>query len=63
MFTLDNDGNPVTTGPGVSYLDLCARSARAGCQDAADVGAGIRSVLTGQTVHSELKYPCPFAGR
>ncbi len=65
MFTTDNGGDPVMTGVGVNYLDMCARSARAGCPDAADVEVGIRSVLAGQTVHSELEYPCPSpaAGR
>jgi diguanylate cyclase (GGDEF)-like protein len=65
MFTIDNEGDPATTGVGVNYLDMCARSAEAGCYEAAVVAEGIRSVLTGETVHSELEYPCPSpaAGR
>ena len=59
MFALDNGGRPDATGVGVSYLDLCARSAAAGCEDAAAVAAGLRAVLAGDTVHSELEYPCP----
>ena len=34
MFALDNGGQPESTGVGVNYLDLCARSAAAGCTDA-----------------------------
>ncbi len=65
MFALDNGGDPTTTGVGVNYLELCDRSARAGCQDAAIVADGIQSVLSGRTVHSEFEYPCPSpaAGR
>jgi diguanylate cyclase (GGDEF)-like protein len=59
MFTLDNGGSPESTGPGVSYLEVCERSARAGCSDAAEVVAGLRAVLAGEQVDSELQYPCP----
>ncbi len=59
MFALDNGGHPDTTGVGVNYRDVCARSAAAGCEDAALAGAGLRAVLAGETVHTELEYPCP----
>ena len=59
MFAVDNGGQPESTGLGVNYLDLCARSAASGCQDAARVADGLRAVLAGHTVHSELEYPCP----
>ena len=59
MFAVDNGGQPERTGVGVNYLDLCARSAVAGCRDAARVADGLRAVLAGHTVHSELEYPCP----
>ena len=59
MFAVDNGGQPERTGVGVNYLDLCARSAAAGCRDAARVADGLRAVLAGHTVHSELEYPCP----
>ena len=59
MFALDNGGQPELTGVGVNYLDLCARSAAAGCLDARLAAAGVRAVLAGHTVHSELEYPCP----
>jgi diguanylate cyclase (GGDEF)-like protein len=59
MFALDNGGRPDMTGVGVNYLDLCARSAAAGCEDARMVVIGMRAVLAGETVYSELEYPCP----
>ncbi len=59
MFAVDNGGQPESTGVGVNYLDLCARSATAGCQDARRAADGLRAVLAGTTVHSELEYPCP----
>ncbi len=59
MFALDNGGQPDSTGEGVNYLDVCTRSAAAGCDDAAAVAAGIRSVLDGDMVESDLEYPCP----
>jgi diguanylate cyclase (GGDEF)-like protein len=59
MFAVDNGGQPESTGAGVNYLDLCARSAASGCQDAARAADGLRAVLAGHTVHSELEYPCP----
>jgi diguanylate cyclase (GGDEF)-like protein len=65
MFAIDNGGRPEATGPGINYLQVCTRSAAAGCQDAADVAAGLRAVLAGDTVEAELEYPCPSpaAGR
>lgn len=59
MFAMDNGGQPESTGVGVNYLDLCARSAAAGCRDAARAADGLRAVLAGHTVRSELEYPCP----
>ncbi len=59
MFAVDNGGQPDSTGEGVNYLAVCTRSAAAGCADAAAVAAGIRSVLAGDMVESDLEYPCP----
>ena len=59
MFAMDNGGQPESTGVGVNYFDLCARSAAAGCQDAQRAADGLGAVLTGHTVHSEVEYPCP----
>lgn len=65
MFALDNNGSELTTGPGVSYLDVCDRAAAAGSDDAADVSASVRAVLAGHTVEEEFEYACPSpsAGR
>jgi diguanylate cyclase (GGDEF)-like protein len=59
MFSVDNGGRPETTGVGVSYLDVCARAARAGCVDAAEVLAGLEAVLAGATIERDRDYPCP----
>lgn len=59
MFAMDNGGQPESTGVGVNYFDLCARSAAAGCQDAQRAADGLGAVLAGHTVHSEVEYPCP----
>jgi diguanylate cyclase (GGDEF)-like protein len=59
MFSVDNGGRPETTGIGVSYLDVCARAAEAGCVDAAEVLAGLQAVLAGETIESDRDYPCP----
>jgi len=56
---LDNEGRPDATGNGLNYLDLCDRSAASGCAEAAPAAAGIRAVLAGEAVQSELEYPCP----
>jgi diguanylate cyclase (GGDEF)-like protein len=59
LFAVDNGGQPESTGVGVNYLDLCARSAEEGCQDARRAADGLRAVLAGTTVQSDLEYPCP----
>jgi len=59
MFAIDNGGKPATTGVGVNYFDVCKRSSAAGCSDAAAVEVGLRAVLTGATVESDLEYACP----
>lgn len=59
MFAMDNGGRPETTGVGVDYLAVCSRAAQAGCTDAVKVADGLRAVLDGETVQSELEYPCP----
>jgi diguanylate cyclase (GGDEF)-like protein len=59
MFAVDNGGRPETTGVGVDYLAVCSRASGAGCTDAGRVADGLRAVLGGKTVQSELEYPCP----
>jgi len=59
MFAVDNGGDPGATGVGVNYLDVCVRAADTGCVGAAEVVAGLRAVLAGETVESDREYPCP----
>ena len=47
---------PVTEG--ANYLDVCDRSALDGAAEAAQVAAGLRRVLAGQSRHFELVYAC-----
>jgi diguanylate cyclase (GGDEF)-like protein len=59
LFAADNGGVPAETGVGVNYLDVCDRSAAAGCADAGIAAAGLRGVLAGDLAQSEWEYPCP----
>lgn len=59
MFGRDNEAPPEGTGVGVDYLEVCARSAVAGCADAEEVGVALRAVLHGETVESVVDYACP----
>lgn len=59
MFAVDNGGRPGATGVGVNYLDVCARAAESGCEDAEEVMTGLQAVLSGETVESDREYPCP----
>ena len=59
MFALDKGGTDEATATGVSYLEVCERSAAAGCRDAEVAAAGVRAVLAGDTVEGELPYACP----
>jgi diguanylate cyclase (GGDEF)-like protein len=59
MFAVDNGGPPERTGIGVNYLDVCAAAAARGCHDAHLAAERLRAVLAGETVQSELEYPCP----
>ncbi|HEX2575420.1 MAG TPA: EAL domain-containing protein, partial [Aquihabitans sp.] len=51
-----------TTGVGVNYLTVCDQAAGAFSDDAAEVAAGIRSVLHGEAERFALDYPCPGEG-
>ncbi len=59
MFAVDNGGRPERTGIGVNYLDVCAAAAANGCRDAYLAAERLRAVLAGETVQTELEYPCP----
>lgn len=59
MFGVDNGGDPARTCEGADYLGVCERAAAHGCRDAAVVAEGLRAVLAGATVETDLEYPCP----
>lgn len=59
MFAQDNGGRPECTGVGVNYLEICAKSAAAGCADAEAVRTALLAVMQGDTVEAVLDYPCP----
>jgi GGDEF domain-containing protein len=61
MCGLDNGGGSEVVGVGQNYLDVCARSAEAGCSDAHRVAEGLRAVLAGDVAAYEFEYPCPSA--
>ena len=42
------------------YLDECDAAAGRGCEEAAEVGEGIRAVLAGEKEQFSAVYPCPF---
>jgi diguanylate cyclase (GGDEF)-like protein len=58
LFAVDNGGDEDSTGVGVNYLEICDR-ASVGCKDAFLAARGIRHVLAGEMVQSDLEYPCP----
>ena len=60
-FTAANNGDPASTGPGVSYLDVCA--AAAGDLVTARVEAAIRRALSGDLPGSfTIEIPCHSPG-
>jgi diguanylate cyclase (GGDEF)-like protein len=59
MFAMDNGGQPESTGVGVNYFDLCARSAAVGCQDAQRAAGGVGGVPAGHKGSTKVEYPCP----
>jgi diguanylate cyclase (GGDEF)-like protein len=58
-YALDNGGQMDVVGVGANYLEVCERSAATGCEDANLAAFGLRAVLSGETIQSELEYPCP----
>ncbi|MDY3556519.1 PAS domain S-box protein [Gemmata sp. JC717] len=56
------DGRLPQTGAGTNYLDVCARSAAAGCADAAAAADAIRRVLDGHAERAVLDYACHARG-
>ena len=58
-FARDHKATAETTGVGVNYIDVCSRSAAAGCPEAGAVEAGLYAVLNCEVADFELEYPCP----
>lgn len=50
-------------GPGVDYLEVCTRSAAAGCDDARTARDGLRAVLDGRTESFSHTYDFSSSGR
>lgn len=59
LFALLNDGSASTTGPGISYLDVCDQAAAAGVDGASVIARALREILAGTRDHFDLEYPCP----
>ncbi len=57
LFAHLNDGEASATGLGVNYLEVCDRAAARGSGSAA-VGAGLRSILAGESTHFDFEYSC-----
>ena len=58
-FTVEGGGYLDATGVGISYLEVCSRSAAAGATDALEALVGLQAVLSGETDIREWEYPCP----
>lgn len=52
-----------TVGPGTDYLEVCTRSAAAGCEDARLALDGLHAVLDGRSDSFRFTYDFSFAGR
>lgn len=57
-FARANSGNLASVSEGVSYLDVCRRSALEGDEDAAAVLEGFETVMRGREAHFSHEYPC-----
>ena len=55
---LVDSSHPSRTEVGANYLSVCEASAAPGCEDAAIVARGIRSVLSRQVERFTIEYPC-----
>lgn len=58
VFSVENQGHPASTGPGVNYLDVCRRAVERGDTQVLDTIAGIERVLAGEIQHFSIQYPC-----
>ncbi|HKV07893.1 MAG TPA: ATP-binding protein [Thermoanaerobaculia bacterium] len=62
-FAIDNGFRGESLGVGDDYLAVCANSCGEGREDAEDVAAGIRDVLSGASGRFEMEYPCHTDGQ
>lgn len=58
LFAHLNDGEASATGLGVNYLEVCDRAHEGGAEGAASVGAGLSSILAGESTHFDIEYSC-----
>ena len=58
LFSQLNGGSSESTGLGTNYVEVCERSAAAGCADAMSVAEGLRSILAGDRDRFDLEYSC-----
>jgi len=58
-FAIENgDPHLLTTGVGANYFDVCATADGVDSEEASEVHAGMRGVLSGELPFFELEYPC-----
>jgi diguanylate cyclase (GGDEF)-like protein len=57
-FALENSAAPGNTPVGMNYLDICRGATGPGAEGAAEIAAGIQSVLDGRTESVRVEYPC-----
>ncbi len=57
-FACANGGSAASGDVGVNFLDVCARSAGAGCADAVAARDGVLAVLSGAMPVFEMEYAC-----
>jgi PAS domain S-box-containing protein len=57
-FAKANGGIRSQVGDGVNYLDVCDAAAAAGDTSSAAFASGIREVISGESKHFEMEYPC-----
>jgi PAS domain S-box-containing protein len=59
-FAQTNGADMAKIGQGVNYLAVCATAAKQGDQAAAEVLAGIQTVMRGEQARFSLEYTCPM---
>jgi len=59
----ENGGDPLTTGVGANYLEVCRRAAASGDPEAPKALEALESVLEGRTQRALLEYACHSPSR